>query len=76
MWAADYKRLKARGAWNPDETPEETATLDAEWRMKQPDFQRLERQRMQTFLTAMDAAGGSMTTHLMNLAAMNENVRR
>ena len=76
MWAADYNRLKGRGVRGPDESPEETARLDEEWRQKQPEYQRLERQRMETFLSAMDAAGGSMTKHLMNLAAMNEDVRR
>ena len=68
MWLADYKMTKATTAWDPDETPDETSRLDDEWRLKQPEYQRLERQKMDAFRIDMDAAGGSLPTHIMNLA--------
>ncbi len=78
LWLAYYEEHKRNGAWSISESPEETASLDAAWRSRQPEHQRKMRAKMEAFHRALHralrAADGNMLTYIKNLYATKETV--
>ena len=77
LWAANYERWKADGAWSALETKEETWRLDLAWQQRQPEHQKQMRDKMNEFERQLALAGGCLRTHIMTLLlAGQENASR
>ena len=67
LWEADYLAKKAEEAWDPHETEEVREKHDRTFREKRVLHQEVMRPRMQSFLSALDATGGSMRDVVLEL---------
>ena len=60
LWEAEYLAKKKPQAWDPHETDKIAEERDRQFQLDQVLHQQVMRPRMQSFLSALDAAGGSV----------------
>ena len=67
LWKADYLANKAPEAWDPDETEKVRQDRDAAFLAARELQQQEMRPRMESFLSALGAAGGSMRALVLDM---------
>ena len=73
LWEEEYMAAKQPHAWHPYETDQLSQQRDEEFRIAQVEHQKKMRPQMESFLRALDAAGGSVRTVVLDVYRKKQN---